>query len=57
MLRREFQTFKINSFHFLYVTDKTRIDTDVCNGLVLEPHGFLRLEPIDMSYYLNLPDD
>lgn len=57
MLRTEFQIYEDNSLYFLYVTDKIRIETDGCNGLVIELHGTYKQEPIDMNYYLNLPDD
>lgn len=57
MLRTEFQIYEDDSFYFLYVTDKIRIETDDCNGLVIELHGTYKQEPIDMNYYLNLPDD
>ncbi|MBT1785913.1 hypothetical protein KKZ89_08550 [Enterobacter bugandensis] len=57
MLRTEFQTYDDDSFYFLYVTDKIRIETDGDSGLVLEHIGSFRQEPIDMNYYLNLPDD
>lgn len=39
MIRIEFQTYKDDSFYFLYVTDKLRIETDGSDSLVLELHG------------------
>ncbi|EPJ5332950.1 TPA: hypothetical protein JHJ51_000965 [Enterobacter cloacae] len=57
MLRTEFQYYGDDSFYFLYVTDKIRIETDGSNGLVLELRGSYKQEPIDMNYFLNLPDD
>lgn len=57
MPRTEFQTYDDDSFYFLYVTDKIRVETDDSNGLVLELHGTYKQEPLDIDYYLNLPDD
>ncbi|MFH5071112.1 hypothetical protein ACHHY8_22660 [Enterobacter cloacae complex sp. 2024EL-00215] len=57
MLRTEFQNYEDDSFYFLYVTDTLRIETDGDSGLVIELHGTYKQEPIDMNYYLNLPDD
>lgn len=57
MIRTEFQTYEDDSFYFLYVTDKLRIETDGSNGLVLELHGTYKKETIDMYYYLELQND
>lgn len=57
MIRTEFQTYEDDSFYFLYVTDKIRIETDGDCGLVLELHGTYKQEPIDMDYYLKLQND
>ncbi len=57
MLRTEFKTYDDDSFYFLYVTDKIRVETDGDSGLILELRGTYKQEPIDMDYYLNLPND
>lgn len=56
MLRTEFQTYD-DSFYFLYVTDKIRVETDGDSGLVPELHGTYKKETIDMYYYLELQND
>ncbi|MBL5945271.1 hypothetical protein JBO44_17255 [Enterobacter asburiae] len=53
MSRTEFQTFEDDSFYFLYVTDKIRIETDGSHGLILEYRGSFKQELID----LDLPND
>lgn len=55
--RTEFQTFEDDSFYFLYVTDKIRIETDGSHGLILEYRGSFKQELIDINYYLDLPND
>lgn len=57
MLRTEFQTYEDDSFYFLYVTDKIRVETDGDSGLVLELHGTYKKETIDMYCYLELQND
>ncbi|MDU7449998.1 hypothetical protein [Enterobacter sp.] len=57
MSRTEFQTFEDDSFYFLYVTDKIRIETDGSHGLILEHRGSFKQELIDINYYLDLPSD
>ena len=48
MLRTEFKTYDDDSFYFLYVTDKIRVETDGDSGLILELRGTYKQEPIDM---------
>ncbi|MEQ0737181.1 hypothetical protein [Enterobacter asburiae] len=57
MVRIKFQTYEDDSFYFLYVTDKIRVETDGDSGLVLELHGTYKKETIDMYYYLELQND
>ncbi|MBZ7670111.1 hypothetical protein [Klebsiella grimontii] len=57
MSRTEFQIFEDDSFYFLYVTDKIRIETDGSHGLILEYRGSFKQELIDINYYLDLPND
>lgn len=57
MIRAEFQTYEDDSFYFLYIADKLRIETDGSNGLVLELHGTNKKETINIYYYLELQND